>query len=102
MKGIEVDHKLGFIDLEKTMSHFPFGLYPKNGSTILTTIHYQLSDQSNGAPEQIQVKLIYYYSRSDIPNDIVSLIQKRVNGITSDNGDGNPTKPPIIIITRTK
>jgi hypothetical protein len=102
LQGIVIDPKMGFIDLEKTMAHNPFGLLPKDGATILTTIHYQLNDQSNGTPERIQIKLIYYYSRSNIPGSIISLIQKRVSGITSDNGDGVPTKPPIIIITRTK
>lgn len=101
-QGVEVDHKTGYIDLEKTMQHSPFGIFPKNGATILTTIHYQLDDQSNGAPQQIQVKLMYYFSRSDIPDNIISIIQNRVRGITQDNGDGPPTKPPIIIITRTK
>ena len=102
LQGITVDPKMGFIDLEKTMSHNPFGLIPFDGATIYTTIHYQLNDQSNGAPEQIQVKLIYYYSRSNIPGSLISLIQNRVIGITSDNGDGVPTRPPIIIITRVK
>ena len=102
LQGIVVDPKMGFIDLEKTMSHNPFGLLPKDGATVLTTIHYQLNDQSNGTPEQMQIKLMYYYSRSNIPGSIISLIQKRASGMTSDNGDGIPTKPPIIIITRTK
>ena len=101
-QGIVVDHNTGFIDLEKTMQHNPFGIFPRNGTTILTTIHYQLNDNSNMAPQQIQVKLIYYFSRSDIPDNLISIIQNRARGITQDNGDGPPTKPPIIIITRTK
>lgn len=70
---------------------------------MLTTIQYQLDDNGNPAPQQIQIKLIYYNSKSDIPASLISLIQKRVTSIintqvTSDS----PTKPPIIIITRTK
>ncbi len=101
-QGVAVDRKTGYIDLEKTLQHSAFGIFPKNGTTVLTTIQYQLNDQSNGAPQQIQVKLIYYFSRSDVPDNIISTIQKRARGITQDNGDGPPTKPPIIIITRTK
>jgi hypothetical protein len=103
-QGIVVDDKTGFIDLKRTMQHNPFGIFPVNGATILTTIHYQLSDNSGLAPLQTQVKLIYYNSRSDVPDNLLSLIQKRVTGIinTRVDGDGPQTKPPIIIITRTK
>jgi hypothetical protein len=102
-QGIMVDSKTGFIDLTRTMQHNPFGFFPRNGATVLTTIHYQLDDNSNLAPQQIQIKLIYYNSRSDVPPSLISLIQKRVTGLinTQVNGDG-PTKPPIIIITRNK
>jgi len=102
-QGIVVDHKTGYIDLTRTMQLNPFGIFPVNGATVLTTIHYQLNDKSNFAPQQIQIKLIYFASRSDIPDNLISTIQGRVNGInnTQVNGDA-PTKPPIIIITRYK
>jgi hypothetical protein len=102
-QGIEVDYKTGYIDLARTMLHYPFGFFPKNGATVLTTIQYQLDDNSNQAPQQIQIKLIYYNSRSDVPDNLISIIKNRVGGIinTQVTGDG-PTKPPIIIITRNK
>ncbi|HEY4967815.1 MAG TPA: hypothetical protein VII28_15525 [Puia sp.] len=103
MQGIEVDHQTGYIDLGKTMQLHPFGFFPVNGATVLTTIHYQLDDKSNAASQQIQIKLIYYNSRSDIPDNLVSIIQKRIKGIINTEVEGDtPTKPPIIIITRNK
>jgi len=102
-QGIVVDDKTGYIDLTRTMTHSPFGFFPRNGATVLTTIHYQLDDNSNMAPQQIQIKLIYYNSKSDVPPSLISLIQKRTTGIVNTQVDGDgPTKPPIIIITRTK
>jgi len=103
LQGIEVDRQMGYIDLAKTMQHHPFGFFPVNGATIMTTIHYQLGDNSNSAPQQIRIKLMYYNSASDIPDNLVSIIQKRITGIIKTEVDGDtPTKPPIIIITRNK
>ena len=102
-QGIEIDYKTGYIDLSATMLHYPFGFFPSNGATVLTTIQYQLDDNSNQAYQQIQIKLIYYNNRSDVPPSLISLIQKRVTGIINTQVDGDgPTKPPIIIITRNK
>jgi hypothetical protein len=103
-QGIEIDYRTGYIDLKRTMQHNPFGYFPVNGATVLTTIQYQLNLNSNQAPQQIQVKLIYYNSRSEVPDNLTSLIQKRVSDVvnTEVDGDGQPTKPPIIIITRNK
>lgn len=103
-QGIEVDNNTGFIDLARTMMHSPFGIFPMNGATILTTIQYQLNINSTQAPQQMQIKLIYYNSRADVPPGLISTIQERETGILDANagGGGTPTKPPIIIITRTK
>lgn len=102
-QGIIVDKKTGFIDLKKTMQNSPFGLFPYNGATVLTTIYYQLNDKSNGALQHIQVKMIYYNHQSDIPDALINTIQNRMSGILNPPVDNElPTKPPIVIITRAK
>ena len=57
-----------------------FGLLPLNGTTVYTTIYYKLNDNSNYAPQKIQLKLMYYNHKSDIPADILaSVTNKLVN-----------------------
>jgi hypothetical protein len=79
-QGIEIDQNTGFIDLKKSMQQSLFGLLPLNGTTVYTTIYYKLNDNSNYAPQKIQLKLMYYNHKSDIPADILaSVTNKLVN-----------------------
>jgi len=101
-QGIEIDQKTGFIDLKKTMKQSPFGLLPLNGTTVNTTIYYKLNDNSNYAPQKIQLKMIYYNRKSDIP---ISLLANVTNSLinTLNNlliSKGPSTRPPLIIIVR--
>jgi hypothetical protein len=103
-QGIEVNKNTGFIDLQKTMKNNPFGRVPFNGEYMITTIYYKLNDQSNNAPQNIQVKLVYYNRKSDIPQDVLAQVS---NNITNTLGNtlldtGPSPRPPLIIIVRTK
>jgi len=108
---VVVDHNNGFIDLKNTASR-AFGLLPLNGTTVTTTIAYQLNDNSNMAVQKITVNLIYYFKKSDVPPDLLALVTDKLNKILNqvllinllgDNSSqfktGNP-RPPIIIVTR--
>src|SRR5450631_3874722 len=79
-QGIEIDQKTGFIDLQQTMKQSPFGLLPVNGTTVYTTIYYKLNDNSNYAPQKIQLKLVYYNHKSDVPSEtLLTLTDKLFN-----------------------
>jgi hypothetical protein len=101
-QGIEIDQKTGFIDLQKTMQKSPFGILPIDGTTVYTTIYYQLNDNSNFAPQQIQLKMVYYNRKSDIPSDILINVADNLFNTLNDLllSKGPKTRPPLIIITR--
>jgi hypothetical protein len=101
-QGIEVDQKTGFIDLQKTMKNNAFGLIPLNGATIFTTIYYQLDDNSNFASQQIQLKLMYYDKKSDIPSGTLVTVADNIFNTLNYLllSKGPKTRPPLIIIVR--
>ncbi len=101
-QGIEIDQNTGFIDLQKTMKNSLFGLLPINGTTVNTTIYYKLNDNSNYAPQKIQLQLMFYNHKSDIPPGLLaSITSKLLNTLTDLLISKAPsTRPPIIIITR--
>jgi hypothetical protein len=101
-QGIEIDQNTGFIDLQKTMKQSIFGLLPINGTTVYTTIYYELNDNSNFAPQKIQLQLVYYNKKSDIPAGLLATIS---NNILNTLGNlllskGPSPRPPLIIIVR--
>jgi hypothetical protein len=101
-QGIAVDSKTGFIDLKKTMANHPFGLLLLNGVSVTTRIYYKLNDQSNYAPQMIQLKLMYYNHKSDIPSSLLGTITTNlINTLTNLLISKGPSaRPPLIIIVR--
>jgi hypothetical protein len=101
-QGLAIDQNTGFIDLKRTMKQSLFGLLPLNGTTVYSTIYYKLNDNSNYAPQKIQLKLMFYNRKSDIPADILaSVTNKLVNTLQNlliSKGPSN--RPPLIIIVR--
>lgn len=102
MQGIAVDQKTGYIDLEKTMKKSPFGLLPINGTTVYTTIYYKLNDNSNLASQRIQLKMMYYNRKSDIPSDLLSNVTNSLFNTLNYLllGKGPRPRPPLVIIVR--
>jgi hypothetical protein len=101
-QGIVIDQHTGFIDLKKTMKNSLFGLLPLNGTTVNTTIYYWLNDNSNYADQKIQLKLVFYNHKSDIPSNLLSSITNNLIN-TLDNlllSKGPSPRPPLIIIVR--
>jgi hypothetical protein len=107
---IIIDHNTGIIDLKHT-ANLAFGLIPLNGTTVTTTMSYQLNDNSNMAPQNITLQFVYYNKKSDVPAALLSLVTDKLNkvldqlllinlpGSSSQQKAGNP-RPPIIIVTR--
>jgi hypothetical protein len=56
-QGVIVDKKTGYIDLKNTTKKINFNtlIY---GQYLITRIYYKLNDNSNNAPQMIQLKLI--------------------------------------------
>jgi hypothetical protein len=102
-QGLEIDNHTGVIDLKKTMKNSLFGLLPINGTTINTTIYYKLDDNSNMAPQQIGLKLMFYNKKSDIPPSLLQSITDKLVNTLEDllliKSSTSP-RPPLIIITR--
>ncbi len=101
-QGIEIDQNTGFIDLQKTMRKSPFGLLPINGTTVYTTINYKLNDNSNFAPQSIQLQMVYYNHLSDVPSGLLSSVTNKLLNVLSylliDKKASS--RPPLIIIVR--
>src|ERR1700712_1905032 len=76
--GIVIDKKTGFIDLKKTTQHVNFATLV-NGLSLTVPIYYKLNDNSNNASQMIQVKLVYYRHKSDIPANVLSQISQNLN-----------------------
>ena len=101
-QGIDINKQTGIINLQNTVKKI-FGKNPFNGETLNTTIFYMLNDNSNHAPQQIPLQMIYYNRRSDIPPALLATITARRNSAVNNQlltKGPSPTRPPIVIITR--
>lgn len=99
---VKVKTITGAIDLKRTVENGAFGSNPANGKTIKVSISYKLNDKSNKASQKMDVNLVYYERRSDIPQTLVDYVQQKRQDILKKeliSTKGNP-RPPLIIITR--
>ncbi|HEX9511106.1 MAG TPA: hypothetical protein VF939_11540 [Puia sp.] len=102
-----VNPSTGVIDLKKTLDGSTllggaFGLIPLNGTTVNVPIYYRLNDPSNNALQHINVQLVYYYSKSQIGQGLLSNILYKLNNILAGNlisTTSNP-RPPLVYIVR--
>jgi hypothetical protein len=101
-QGVVIDQHTGFIDLKMTMKNSLFGLLPLNGTTVNTTIYYWLNDNSNYANQKIQLQLVFYNHKSDIPGGLLSSITNNLINTLDDLllSKGPSPRPPLIIIVR--
>ncbi len=100
-QGVDVNDKNGEIDIKNTLQHSIFALLPIDGMFFYTTIQYKTKPGPNEAEQSIQVKLMYYNSRSSIPASLLQTVSTRASDITTGTlAAAGVTRPPIIIITR--
>lgn len=102
MKKVKVRTITGIIDLKKTLENKAFGNNPVNGQFIKAAIYYKLNDKSKKASQKVDVQLVYYNTKSDIPKDLVEYVQQKRSDVMMKSiisSKGNP-RPPLIIITR--
>ena len=101
-KKVKVRNITGAIDLKKTLDNNAFGRNPANGTAIKVTVSYQLKDKSNKSSQKLDVLMVYYESKSQIPQEVVDYIQQKRSAIFNQLVIGlkaNP-RPPLIVITR--
>jgi hypothetical protein len=100
-QGVIVNRQTGFIDLQNTARNV-FGKFPFNGETAYTTIYYKVNDNTHNAPQQIQLKLMYYNRRADIPPALLSTISNNVASTLNNQllSKGPSPRPPLILIVR--
>ncbi|HZZ76255.1 MAG TPA: hypothetical protein VFE04_10025 [Puia sp.] len=100
-QGIQVNYQTGAIALQQTVRN-AFGRNPVNGATVNTVIFYRLNNNSNYALQNIQLQLIYYNKRSDIPNSLLATIASRQSNVLNTQliSKGPSARPPLIVIVR--
>jgi len=100
-QGIHVDKQTGAIALQQTVRR-AFGKNPVNGATVNTVIFYRLNDNSNFALQYIQLRLIYYNTKADIPASLVATIASRQANAMNNMliSQGPSARPPLIVIVR--
>lgn len=101
-QGIAIDQSTGYIDLQQTMKKSMFNLLPINGTTENTTIYYKLNDNSNNAAQKIQLQIMYYNHKSDIPPSLLASVVNNLLNTLTDLLISKSTspRPPLIIIVR--
>lgn len=100
-QGVEVDNQTGAIALQRTVRK-AFGKNPVNGATVNTVIFYRLNDNSNYALQHIELQLIFYNSKSDIPAPLLATISARQSNALNTLliSKGPSSRPPLIVIVR--
>jgi hypothetical protein len=95
----------GVINLKKSLLDGAFGPNPQNGASKEVTIYYRINDNSNRALQSINIKLIYYKYKSDIPAEVLNAIQAQMrqdDARTSQSREyySSKPRPPQIFVTR--
>lgn len=99
---IKVRSISGIINLKNTLASGAFGPNPYNGQVVKGVLAYQLNNQSKKAIQEMELRLVYYSSRSAIPAEILDYIATKrsnilVNAIIGKYGH---TRPPLIILVQ--
>ncbi|MDP4149954.1 MAG: hypothetical protein Q8927_02875 [Bacteroidota bacterium] len=100
-KNVKVRTISGVINLKATVEDGAFGTNPVNGASITVPIYYSLNDKSLRTTQLINVQLMYFDSRSDIPAAVVNMVTSNSTAFFEDLPIlfANP-RPPLIVITR--
>lgn len=124
-KNLVINKKTGAIDLEKSIRRGLLGNRPESGTEGNFTIYYRVKDDSKKTLNKLEVRIVYYKKRNQVPSSLIDVlstrekIDRRVNkmptpglsGETTDIGTGTtgdplgeldafgkPRRPPLVII----
>jgi hypothetical protein len=97
---VSMDNGHGNIDLPPTLTGV-FGNNPVDGASATITFYYSLNDPSNNAVQKMEIQMMYYNSKSSIPQTLLNQVNaKRANGIVNNLIDfAASPRPPLLIIT---
>jgi hypothetical protein len=100
-KNVKVRTISGVINLKATLVDGAFGSNPVNGASITVPIYYSLNDKSLRTTQLINVQLMYFDSRSNVPAAVVNMVTSNSAAFFQDLPIlfANP-RPPLIVITR--
>ncbi|WP_194973940.1 molybdopterin-binding domain-containing protein [Aquiflexum lacus] len=111
--GVSVDHDTGEIDMLETLEEETFGENPINGDARDFTLYYRISDESLSALNKIGVRLFYYETMADVPQELIDEIQEKRDLILSSGEVGpnfrtlqddvikrKPRPPYLVIVAR--
>lgn len=73
--GCSIKTTNGVINLAQTVRNGLFGTVPQNDVRKEVEIKYRISDRSNNALNSIKVKLYYYNTAADVPEDLKQTIR---------------------------
>lgn len=110
--GCSVRTNNGQINLSETVRNGVFGATPQNDERRDFDIEYRLNDKSEKAVNEIRVRLYYYNTLADVPQDLLETLQERENeGVFLKGGsaiassissrtqkEARPRPPCVIII----
>ena len=105
-KGVDINKSSGSINLKNTLKNGALGANPVNGTFKDFRIFYRLADNSQKALNFIDVKIHYFKSANDIPQNLLDIIKKKnlEFGKISNHNQSNlrlqsvKKRPPDIII----
>lgn len=106
--GLVIDEKSGSILLEKSVESGLFGARPENGKVVKVKLHYKLDDESGKALNKITIRLHYYNSIDDVPEDLKEKVKNVQNYYGNFKTQGSPNgrlssdyakpRPPDVIV----
>lgn len=90
----------GIINLKATLAAGAFGASPADGTAVAVPVVYSLSDKSKKATQEIDVQLLYYNRKADIPASMVNRVNANRAAFFQNTAILGSPRPPIIIVTR--
>lgn len=109
-KGVAINQLNAIINLKQTVKNGLFGVIPVNGAFLISRVFYRIADGSNRALNHIDVKLVYYTRKKDIPASLMKQVEsqnariaavpdtKKASPIGYATQESTP-RPPVIIVT---
>lgn len=98
-QGCTVNVGNGIINLASTVRNGVFGPVPASNSNREFVLNYRIDDHSGKAANSINVKLYYFETMADVPQNIYDLISSRQGTILMSGDPGGVVATPHRLIT---
>jgi hypothetical protein len=112
--GVSIDHINGEIDMLETLEEETFGENPISGDQRDFTLYYRISDESLSALNKIDLRIYYFETMADVPQELITEIQEKRDLILSSGHSGynlrttqdsdvlkrKPRPPYLVIVAR--